>query len=87
LTLKLSKGSLLLLHLASIGHVWRGPDRRWVASTLHTSRVVDARINHLIGRGALRATFEQNFLEVTEAGMQYLRDHPLEDALNLRVIR
>jgi hypothetical protein len=85
--LKLSKGSLLLLHLVAIGHVWRGGDRRWVASTLHTSRVVDMRIKHMIGQGVLRATFEQNFLEITEIGLQYLRDHPIEDALGHKHIR
>jgi hypothetical protein len=87
MTLKLSKGSLLLLYLADMGHVWRGGDRRWVASTLHTSRVVDLRIKHMISQGVFKATYEQNFLEITEIGRRYMASHPLADALEHKTIR
>lgn len=82
---KLSKGSLLLLHLAEQGHVWRDGQRRWVASTQHNKRVVDLRINNLINRGILRATYRDNFPTVTSLGLCYLNDHPVQDLLNTEI--
>lgn len=74
---KLSKGSLLLLHLAASGHVWRGEGGLWFASTLHTKRNVDRRINKMIDQGVLRATSRQNFPEVTPMGRMLIADSPL----------
>lgn len=87
MTLRLSKGSLLLLHLAAAGHVWRDDRGLWVASTLHTKRNVDNRINKMISQGVLLATFEQSFLYITETGKRYLQDHPLDEVLQAKVIR
>lgn len=78
---KLSQGSLLLLHLAAVGHVWRGKKREWVASTQRNKRNVDMRICKLIDQGMLQATYESSFPELTDLGRQYLRDHPLGEVL------
>lgn len=86
-SVKLSKGSLLLLHLAAAGHVWRDSRGFWVASTLHTKRNVHLRIIKIISQGMLVATFRDNFPRVTEMGKRYLRDHPVEDALQAKTIR
>lgn len=83
----LSKGSLLLLHLVAMGHVWRDDRGLWVASTLHTKRNVDRRINNMIGKGILCATYRDQFPRLTESGHLYLQDHPLADALSATVIR
>lgn len=77
---KLPKGSLLL-HLAEQGHVWRDGQRRWVASTLHTKRVVDMRIQKMVDQGMLTATYKDNFPTLTGVGLEYLRDHPVSDLL------
>jgi hypothetical protein len=79
---KLSDATLLLLHLAQQGHVWRNDEGRWVASTVHTSRVVHDRINALIGKGFLSATFEANFPKVTQEGEKYLAAHPVREVLS-----
>lgn len=84
---RLSKGSLLLLHLAAAGHVWRDDNGRWVATTLHTKRNVDLRIGKLISLGVLRATYEDSFLTLTDLGLAYLREHPMDDALQATMIR
>jgi hypothetical protein len=84
---KLSKGSLLLLHLAAAGHVWRDEQRQWVASTLHTKRNVDIRIKKMIDQGVLEATFETSFPKVTPLGQRYMQLHPVQDALQEKIIR
>ncbi len=76
---KLSKGSLLLLHLAEQGHVWRGDDNEWVASTVHNKRNVDLRVKRMIFDGVLTATYADEFPRLTELGRRYLADHPLDD--------
>lgn len=82
---KLSKGSLLLLHLAAAGHVWRGAKGLWVASTEHGMRVVDLRITNMIGKGILTATYKDNFPTLTGVGLEYLRDHPVSDLLKAEI--
>jgi hypothetical protein len=79
--IKLSKGSLLLLHLADAGHVWRSGNQ-WVASTTSSKRNVTLRIDNLINRGFMRATFEDNFLTITDLGRRYMADHPVEEMLS-----
>lgn len=83
---KLSDATLLLLHLAAQGHVWRNKEGKWVASTVHASRVVHERINSLVGKGFLSATFETSFPSVTEEGKAYLQAHPMRDVLSRRKI-
>lgn len=77
---KLSKGSLLLLHLAAAGHLWRDSSGRWVASTPNSKRDVHDRTEKMIEQGLL-SDQGRNFLELTELGKQYLRDHPVQDVL------
>jgi hypothetical protein len=84
---KLSKGALLLLHLAAVGHVWRDFNGSWVASTVHTKRCVDQRVKKLIDQGMLSARFDESFPKVTEMGRMYLRDHPVEKALQAKSLR
>lgn len=84
---KLSQGSLLLLHLAAVGHVWRDFDGNWVASTVHTKRNVSIRIRKLIHQGMLEAKYSDNFPKITEPGREYLRQHPLKDVLQAKVLR
>lgn len=79
--IKLSKGSLLLLHLAAAGHVWRDKNGFWVASTERSKRNVQLRISRMIHQGVLDADHRSYFPRLTQDGEQYLRDHPLEDAL------
>lgn len=83
----LSRGSLLLLHLAAQGHVWRGFDGNWMASTVHTKRDVSKRIHKLISQGMLSAKYDENFPKITELGRRYLQDHPIEDALQAKMLR
>lgn len=83
---KLSKATLLLLHLAAQGQVWRNKEGKWVASTPHASRQVQDRINGLIGKGLLSATFEKNFPEVTEDGWAYVKQFPISDVLGIKKI-
>lgn len=85
--LKLSKATVLLLHLAAQGHVWRNKDRQWVASTVHASRQVQNRISHLINKGLLSATYESEFPVVTELGRKFLEANPMKKVLSSRVIR
>lgn len=85
--IKLSQGSLLLLHLAAMGHVWRDHRGLWVASTIHTKRNVDFRIKKMISQGVLVANYRDNFPALTDLGSRYLHDHPLEDALQAKTIR
>lgn len=82
---KLSKGSLLLLHLAAVGHVWRDSRREWVASTERNKRNVDMRVQKMIHLGVLSATYSDNFLEITELGRQYMQDYPLDDVLQVMI--
>lgn len=77
---KLSKGSLLLLYLALKGHVWRD-GKHWVASTERNKRNVDLRVTKLIDQGMLSATYKDNFPKVTQLGMDYMKDHPLQGVL------
>lgn len=82
----LSRGSLLLLHLAALGHVWRDFDDRWVASTVHDKRCVDMRVKKLINQGMLSARFDESFPKITELGRRYLAANPIEHALQARSI-
>ena len=79
--LKLSKGSLLLLHLVALGHVWRDAKGFWVASTDHTKRNVHLRISNMIRQGVVTATYRDQFPRLTEDGLAYLRENPLRDVL------
>lgn len=83
----LSRGSLLLLHLAAVGHVWRDFDGKWVASTVHTKRCVTVRVQKLVGQGVLEAKYSDSFPKVTELGRRYLNAYPIKDALQARTIR
>ncbi len=84
---KLSKGSLLLLHLAAAGHVWRDDKGFWVASTERTKRNVQMRISKLIHQGVLIANHKDSFPRVTALGEKYMIDNPLEDVLQATTIR
>jgi len=84
-TLKLSQGSLLLLHLAAAGHVWRDERKGWVASTERNKRVVDERIKKMIDQGVLSATYQDNFPKVTARGQLYMDEHPIEGILQRQV--
>lgn len=84
---RLSKGSLLLLHLADMGHVWRDDCGEWVASTVHTKRKVDIRVKKMIYQGVLEAKYTDHFPRVTQLGRQYLQEHPLQDPLLVEEIR
>lgn len=83
---KLSKGSLILLHLVAANRIER-VNGRWVARTHHSNRDVTLRVNKMVNTGVLSATFEQPHPQLTEWGRRYLADHPLEDVLNIKVIR
>lgn len=85
-SVKLSKGSLLLLHLVAAGHVWRDDKGLWAASTLHTRRNVHLRICKIVSQGMLTTNYHSHFPTLTELGKQYLRDHPVEDALQAKTI-
>ena len=85
--LKLSKGSLLLLHLAAAGHVWRGQKGLWYASTENAKRNVDMRINKMINIGVLSATYQDNFLTITDMGRRYLDENPIDDFMKASIIR
>lgn len=85
--MRLSKGSLLLLHLVAAGHVWRDDRGLWVASTQRTKRNVDFRIKNMIDKGFLLATYRDNFPRLTQHGSQYLAENPLENVLAATTIR
>lgn len=85
--LKLSQGSLLLLHLVAMGHVWRDSKGRWVASTERDKRVVDERIQKMVHQGFLVATYADNFPKLSGVGQRYLKDHPLDEVLRLNPLR
>lgn len=83
--IKLSRASTMLLHLAATGHVWRDDKGFWVASTPNSKRNVHLRISTMIGRGLLEATYKDQFPRATRLGQEYLRDHPVDDALEREI--
>lgn len=85
--IKLSKGSLLLLHMAAVGHVWRDSKGIWVASTEHTKRVVDNSVQKMISQGVLIATYKDNFPKLTRVGEMYLKEHPVSELLQHRRVK
>lgn len=83
---KLSKGSLILLHLVAAQRVHRDQGR-WIATTHHSRRDVTFRIDRMVNQRVLWSSYLQDKPVLTPLGRQYLEDHPLEDVLNIKVIR
>ncbi len=82
---KLSKGSALLLHLIRAGHVWRDERGFWVASTERNKRNVHLRVISLERKGVVKTHFQRNFPELTELGIRYLNEHPVDNVLERRL--
>lgn len=78
---RLSKGSILLLHLVRAGHVWRGDGGLWMASTERNKRNVHLRVMNLERRGLIVTRFDRSFPELTDLGRQCLNDNPVENVL------
>jgi hypothetical protein len=76
---KLSKATMLLLHLAAQGHVWRGA-QGWMASTPHSGQLVHDRIESLIFKGLLSAG--TNFVTLTDLGREYVAAFPVDELLS-----
>lgn len=81
LPVKLSKGSILLLHLVAAGHVWRDDRGFWVASTERNKRNVHLRIIKLEYRGLIKTRMDRQFPELTQLGNQCLSQNPVENLL------
>lgn len=81
LPVKLSKGSILLLHLVAAGHVWRDDQGFWVASTERNKRNVHLRIIRLERRGLVRTHIQQSFPELTELGNTVVMANPVDSLI------
>lgn len=82
---KLSKGSALLLHLVRAGHVWRDERGFWVASTERNKRNVHLRIISLERKGMIRTRMDRSFPQLTDLGIGYLAQHPVENVLERKL--
>lgn len=82
---RLSKGSALLLHLIRAGHVWRDERGFWVASTERNKRNVHLRVITLERKGVITTHMTRSFPELTDLGIMYLADNPVENILEQRL--